>query len=261
MDVSDVLRDRMHGPPGLQRMVTVSVLIHAALGALLVVAPAGWLARRVEERPRVMTISIGGAGEGPFNGGLTAAASRPVQAERPPEEAPKREAVQPPAAKTPEMVLPTNKPRVTKSPQPVVKQAPDDARGRTPTRGVQPSAGTAIAETRGQGFGGLSTGGGPGTGSTLDVADFCCPDYLATMIARVRSAWMQNQGVRGLCIVRFTILRTGEIVQPPVIEKSSGSIVLDLAAVRAVAVAKMLPPLPQPFPNPTLTVHLSFEYK
>ena len=41
--------------------------------------------------------------------------------------------------------------------------------------------GTAVAETgaQGQGFG-LSSGGG-GDGGYLDVANFCCPEYLATM--------------------------------------------------------------------------------
>ena len=62
---------------------------------------------------------------------------------------------------------------------PVVKQAPDEARGRTPTRGAETRAGSAVAETgaRGQGFG-LSTAAASGSGSRLDVGDFCCPDYL-----------------------------------------------------------------------------------
>jgi len=63
------------------------------------------------------------------------------------------------------MVLPTNKTaKASKTPAPVVKQAPDDARGRTPTRGAQPAFGSAVAYTgaRGQGFG-LSTGGGAGS--------------------------------------------------------------------------------------------------
>ena len=34
-----------------------------------------------------------------------------------------------------------------------------------------------------------------------------------------------------------------------------------LAALRAVVVTKTLPPLPDQFPNPTLTVHLNFEYR
>ena len=40
MDVTDVLRDRMHEPAGLQQMIAVSIAVHAALvGASLIVAP------------------------------------------------------------------------------------------------------------------------------------------------------------------------------------------------------------------------------
>ena len=209
-----------------------------------------------------MTISLSGAGEGPRNGGFTAAAAQPVQVQTPPEDS-KREPARPPAARTPEMVMPTNVPaRSSKTPPPVVKNAPDDAKGRTPTRGAETSKGQATAFTgaRGQGFGGLSTGGGAGSGSTLDVADFCCPDYLATMIDRVRSAWQEKQGATGDCIIKFTIQRSGQIGEPAV-EKSSGSSLLDIAALRAVVGTKTLNPLPAAFPNPTLTVHLTFQYK
>jgi len=160
------------------------------------------------------------------------------------------------------MVLPTNKTaKASKTPAQVVKQAPDDARGRTPTRGAQPAFGSAVTYTgaRGQGFG-LSTGGGAGSGSTLDVADFCCPDYIAMMIDRIRSAWQQNQGATGEVVVKFTIQRSGQIVESSV-EKSSGSAVLDMAALRAVAGTRTLNALPQAFPNPTLTVHLNFQYQ
>jgi TonB family protein len=61
-------------------------------------------------------------------------------------------------------------------------------------------------------------------------------------------------------LVRFTIQRSGQIVEPSV-EKSSGSPVLDMAALRAVAGTRTLNPLPQAFPNPTLTVHLNFQYQ
>ena len=92
-----------------------------------------------------------------------------------------------------------------------MKQAPDEARGRTPTKGAQPAFGSAIADTgvRGQGFG-LSTGGGAGTGSSLEITgDFCCPEYLATMITRIRAAWNQDQGASGMSLIRFTIQRDG----------------------------------------------------
>ncbi len=262
MDVTDVLRDRAQAPDGLQRMVLLSLAVHIVFVSAALLTPGTLIGRRAEAPRNVMTISLSGAGEGPRNGGFTAAAAQPVQVQTPPEDS-KREAARPPAARTPEMVMPTNIPaRSSKTPPPVVKNAPDDAKGRTPTRGAETSKGqsTAFTGARGQGFGGLSTGGGAGSGSTLDVADFCCPDYLATMIDRVRSAWQEKQGATGDCIIKFTIQRSGQISEPAV-EKSSGSSLLDIAALRAVAGTKTLNPLPAAFPNPTLTVHLTFQYK
>jgi TonB family protein len=261
MDVTAVLRDRMQTPAGLKRMISVSVAVHLALAAALIFARAGLLTRH-DVPPTLMTISLSGSA-GPENGGLTALGGRPVQAVTPPEEAPKREAARPPAAKTPEMTVPLpNAKPVKATPGPTVKQAPDEARGRTPTKGAQPAFGSAIADTgvRGQGFG-LSTGGGAGSGSSLDITgDFCCPEYLATMTMRIRSAWNQNQGAAGTSLIKFTIQRDGQIVNAS-IERGSGTVTLDTAALRAVLTTKTLPPLPDAFPNPTLTVHLNFQYQ
>ncbi len=265
MDVTDVLRDRMQPPAGLQRMITASIAVHIMVAAGILFAPGGLLERASDEPRPVMTISLGGGGDGPPNGGITTMGGRPVQVQTPPEELPKREAIRPPAARTPEMTMPLPDAKPTKAskvtPGPVVKQAPDEARGRTPTRGAQTSPGTTVSDTgvRGQGFG-LSTGGGPGSGSTLDVQDFCCPGYLSTMIDAIRRAWVQNQGATGQCIVKFTVQRDGSITNTSV-ERGSGNQVLDSAAQRAVLVTKTLPPLPAEFPNPTLTIHLSFQYQ
>jgi TonB family protein len=262
VDVTDVLRDRMQEPAGLQRMVTVSLGLHVLAATIVVFAPGRWIGRVADAPHKVMTISIAGGGLGPRNGGLTSVGGRPVQVQAPPEEIPKREPIRPPAAKAPEMTVPLKGAKPIKTtPAPAVKQAPDEARGRTPTRGVQTSPGTAVADTRvrGQGFG-LSTGGGPGSGSSLDVDDFCCPGYLSTMIDTIRRGWNQSQGSSGQCVIKFTIQRDGQIVNPS-IEKSSGLDLLNFAALRAVLTTKTLPPLPAEFPNPTLTVHLNFQYQ
>jgi TonB family protein len=262
MDVTDVLRDRRGEPDGLQKMLVASVAAHVAVASLVMVAPH-WGAATTEPPRAIMTINIAGGGDGPVNGGMTTIGGRPIQEQTPAAEPPKREAVRPPAVKEPEMTIPL---RAAKPAKPVakteVKQAPPEARGRTPTRGAQVTPGSSIAETgvRGQGFG-LSTGGGPGAGSSLEITgDFCCPGYIATMVDRIRSAWNQNQGARGLAFVKFTIQRDGRLTDYT-IEKPSGSTPLDLAALRAVAVTKTLPPLPNEYSNPTLVVHLSFEYK
>jgi hypothetical protein len=120
--------------------------------------------------------------------------------------------------------------------------------------------GSTIADTglRGQGFG-LATGGGQGTGSRLDVGDFCCPEYIATMVARIRANWNERAESAGQTMMVFTIQRDGTLTDIAV-ERPSRATVHDLNARRALALTK-LPPLPAAFPNPTLTVHLNFEYK
>ncbi|HEY2908496.1 MAG TPA: TonB family protein [Vicinamibacterales bacterium] len=259
MDVTDILRDRMREPAGLQRMTAISVVMHAALVATVIFMPGGLLSRAVEAPRTVMTISLGGSGEGARSSGMTSIGGRPVQTAEPAE---KREAVRPPAAKAPEMTIPKPNARPTKAtPPPTVAQAPDEARGRTLARGKEVAPGSAVADTgvRGQGFG-LSTGGGAGSGSYLDVANFCCPDYLVTMIERIRANWIHQMGIPGNVVVKFTINRDGSITDV-VSEKSSGTATLDLSAQRALAVTKTLPPLPAQFPNPTLTVHLNFQFQ
>ena len=259
MDVTDVLRDRMGEPSGFQTMAVVSVAVHVMLFVTFILVPGKWLLSQSAEPATVMTITLGGGGDGPQNGGLTAMGGRPAQAETPPD-AP-REAVRPPAAAAPEMTVPAPGAKPAKASSRVVTQAPDDARGRTPARGKETLAGSTVAVTgaRGEGFG-LSTGGGPGAGSRLDVADFCCPDYLITMVARIKANWNERQNIAGLTMIKFTIQRDGTL-QDVMLEQSSSFPIADLSAQRAVILTKQLPPLPDAFPNPTLTVHLNFQYQ
>ncbi len=259
-DVTDVLRDRQHEAGGLRQMAVVSIALHAVMIVGLTFAPGAWFAAQPEPRT-VMTISLGEGAPGPANGGISTIGARAIQTPQP-IEAPKRpDPVRPPAARTPEMTvpIPQAKPQPAR-PAPPVKDAPEDARGRTPTRGAQPQFGSAVAETgaRGQGFG-LSTGGGAGSGSRLDVADFCCPDYVLLMVERIRSNWNSRAEATGQTMIKFTIQRDGQITDVSVL-KSSGLAALDINAQRAVLVTRTLPPLPEPFPNRTLTVDLSFEY-
>jgi protein TonB len=260
VDVTDVLRDRAQPTAGLQWMVLASLALHGVLATSVLLAPGSWW-RRPPAAPRVtMTISLSGGGDGPRNGGMTAVGGRPVQVQTPPQEAPKREPIRPPAAKTPEMTLPRPGVKATKAVASPVTQAPDEAKGRTPTKGAQTSPGTAVAITgaRGMGFG-LATGGGPGSGSSLSVENFCCPDYIVLMVERIRSNWNQSQGTNGQVLMQYTIIRDGSMKNISV-EKSSGIATLDAAAQRAIIVTTTLPPLPDQFPNPTLTVHLNFQY-
>jgi protein TonB len=258
MDVSDVLRDRMEEPGGLREMAFASIVAHAVAFAVVVLLPGGLLSRVNDEPRTVMVVSLGGSGEGARSGGMTSIGGRPVQTTEPAE---KKEAVRPPAAKPPEMTIPKPAAKPAKAaPPPTVTQAPDESRGRTPTRGKEVAAGSAVADTgaRGQGFG-LASGGGPGSGSYLDVANFCCPDYLTTIIERIRANWQKPAGLTGTVLVKFTINRDGS-VSGIAVEKPSSNAILNLSAQKALFLTKTLPPLPAAYPNPTLGLHLNFEF-
>ena len=60
MEVTDILRDRMHEPAGLQRMVAVSIAAHVAFCAALLLAPTRFFGRDSAAPKIVMTISLGG---------------------------------------------------------------------------------------------------------------------------------------------------------------------------------------------------------
>jgi TonB family protein len=259
MDVTDVLRDRMGEPSGLQWMTAASIAAHVVVFATFLLMPGAWLSHQSNEPVNAMTITLGGGGDGPQNGGLTPMSARPVQAEALPD-AP-REALRPPAQATPQMTVPMPEARRAAPAAATVKQAPAEARGRTPTRGAQTSPGNAVAVTgaRGEGFG-LSSGGGPGVQGTLDVGNFCCPDYLVTMVTRIKGNWSEKQNITGMAVVKFTIRRDG-VLENIELERSSNYPIADLAAQRSVILTKQLPPLPDAFPNESLTVHLNFQYQ
>lgn len=252
--VSEILRVRARTPGGLERMVLVSLVAHGVLAALLVLAAPGWRGR--QEAPRtVMTISLGGS-PGPSTGGMTPIAGRPIQQALEGLRAPRL--ARRPMPTIPEMTIPT--PGARARPQPRVRTLPPDAKGPTPTVGPEAQTGTAAIETGAKGAGfGLSTGGGSGTGGYLDVGDFCCPEYLATMQELIRRNWNEKQRTGGESTVQFTIARDGTITDIA-LERSSGFRALDLESQRALLLTR-LPALPAQFPDSKLTVHLRFQYQ
>lgn len=258
---TSVLLERGHEPAGLNRMFSASLLVHVGLVVTLIALPKSWREGGTKVPPTVMTISLGGA-PGPQTGGMNQLGGRPIQEAVPLPTVRRPEPIRPPAAKAPQMTLPEPRAKVLqKRAKPPVKAAPQEARGSTPTKGAEVRPGDTVAETgaRGMGFGGLSSTGGGGTGGYLDVGDFCCPEYLTTMLQLIRQRWDERQPTPGQAIVKFTILRDGTIASVD-LERSSGYVALDLAAQRALHLTRQIPPLPGAFDQPSLTVHLRFEY-
>jgi len=214
--------------------------VHLAMLTFVLLGPFDWGLANNEAPRTVMTISLAGA-PGPRAGGMTPMGGRDVPAPTP---APPKPAPTPPP-KPREEARPVRRPT-----PPAPKPAPEE----------EPRPGVTRTETgaRGQGFG-LTTGGAGGSGVQLDVTNFCCPEYIEQMVTLIQRNWQQNQGVRGATLMKFTITRSGSI-QGVMVERPSGFLALDLAAERALLITR-LPELPVQFPNPTLTVHITFEYQ
>lgn len=256
--VTEILLKRGRDNRRLTPMAAFSFLAHLAAAILLVLMPGRLGGKREDPLRDVMSISLGGA-PGPRSGGMTPMGGRAVEAVEAPPEPAKPQPVRPPVEKAPEMTLP--KPGAKPIVRPPVKSSPTDARGRKPATATEARPGNSVAETSAKGLGfGLTTGGGGAVGGYLEVGSFCCPDYLATMLQLIQRNWNSKQGVPGGNVVRFTIQRDGTITNVE-LPQSSGYAVLDLASRRVLLVTRALPPLPQAFPNETLTVRLTFNYQ
>lgn len=249
--VTSVLVARGQQSDGLRKMLAASLALHVVGALAILVPPMLWHGQPDTVGP-VMTISLGGGPPGPTSGGMNPMGGRTIQTTEP---APRPEPAHPAAARTPAMTLPVPKGK----PVPKTPSSEDEGSGTKPTRGARPNVGAAFGQTNVEGTGtGLSTGGFGGDAMSLDVSNFCCPEYLSIMAASIKRNWQQNQGVAGMTIVKFTIKRDGTIVDVAP-ERPSGYWALDRAAQLALLETK-LPPLPAPYPNSTLTVHLRFEY-
>lgn len=245
---------------GLQRHVTVSLTAHMFVLAALLLAPASWSSGNDPESLNVMSIRLGGS-EGPGEGGQTPLGGRPIQEVITMPEARRPQWIQPPADTAPEVVVPTED---TLAPhletQSEVETAPKEARGRQLTRGPRLQDGTAMSETGAEGLGvGLSGGGLGGTGAEISMADFCCPEWVATMLSLIQQRWDRSHGVTGRSVVRFTVKRDGSI-QDVDIAQSSGYQVLDLSSRRAVLLTRQLPPLPSAYTEDLLRINIQFRY-
>jgi len=250
--VSEVLITRSAKTDGLTSMVGWSAMAHIALVAAVAFVPGAWFGAVEREPEVILQISLGGP-IGPADGGLATLGGRTIQQVVETKKA--VEQVRPPAAQTPAMIEPTKAPPRKTTP---AKSNVKDPRGITPTKGAEIQKGTAIAETgaKGQGFG-LSSGAG-GKGGYVDVVNFCCPGYLATMKDQITMNWSSKQGTVAETQMRFVVQRDGRIVDVRV-ERSSGRADLDYLASRALQLAK-LPPLPAEFTGSALPVYLWFEY-
>jgi len=252
--VSEVLIARAPKDDGITSMLGASAIAHIAIVMAFVFLPAWWFGAVNKPPETIMQISLGGP-VGPDTSGAEVLGGRPIQQAVPVEPKKALEPVRPPAAKTPEMVLPTKAAPKKTDPNKVEAK---DPRSTRPTKGAEVTKGASVADLKAKGMGfGLSSGGG-GEGGHLEVSDFCCPEYLVTMGALIKRNWNSRVGAVGRTHLRFVIQKDGRIVDITV-EQSSGVETMDSYARRALVLTK-LPPLPPGYPESALAVHLYFDY-
>lgn len=255
--VTEILLERSQTADKVSRMVLVSIAAHAAIVAAVTLLPRQW--GEAPEQAQTMTISLGGA-PGPLQG-KNPISEKPVQQAVPDPITAKNDA--PPMLAKPEMIEPVRTATPdTKSPlKPEPSKDLPQLRGRTPTQGAEVKAGSAKVVTGGAAipFGGLATGGGGAGAAYTDYANFCCPEYLTTMVQLVQRNWQQHQGQDGTVQVKFTIQRDGTLTNIEIEQPSTQF--LNLAAQRALVTTKQLPPLPAAFTGDRLTVHLNFQFR
>jgi hypothetical protein len=258
-DVSDIIARRRIDPAGLSKLMSTSIAIHAVAVTLLLVVPRSWLTRE-QEKPLLLTISLGGS-VGERSGGMVAAGARPVEQVAPPPKRP--EPIKPAVKQQPDAIaIPTKTP--LKTPRPVEPTTgATSPLPRPPVTGTQVQKGTAVADTGTTGRGtGLTSGGGAGGALSVAVdSDFCCKEYLQEVIRRIQSNWDPAQPETGTITLVFEIGRDGKFTKPEVeLDKSSASLALKLAS-QSPFNKLTLPPLPREYTvADTLKIHLTFPY-
>jgi periplasmic protein TonB len=229
-----------------------SLLAHVALAAAILLWPAG--RSRVPPPSDFMVVGLAAALPGPpppaGPPSVVAGPAVPEPEEPAAQEEVRIESPKPPAPK-PEPREPS--PRPSKSSAPPASAAPPKPADATPGAG---GTGPPGAPDIGPG------GGGTGIAS-LDLGDVEFAWYRASVTAALQSRWVRPilEGTRETLtvVVAFEVTRDGS-VRDVRIEIPSGVPSLDRSALRAIAEASPLPPLPPTWREPTLPARFLFQW-
>lgn len=225
--------------------VSLAVLLHAGLGATLVISALHRPANFVQ--PRAVAVRLVQAGT--LKGGPPIEAAAEPVPEKPKIVKPVEE--EPPAPSPKALLLPAKEkePKKPSSPAPQAKTAAKEPASAPAAASAHPGTGAPAG-----------TGGTAGIGgATFDQPDFNYSYYVERMLVTIGMNWFKPaESVPISPMIRFRIERDGTISDPQ-LERSSGLPFVDRAALRAVMASSPLPPLPQEFSGKYLGVHLIFE--
>jgi len=248
--VSEILEIRAVPETGFSRSVTGSIVVHL-VGVVALFLAHQYVLAHPQAAQEVMTITLGGS-TGPRSTGMTSASARPVDEVAPQA---KHEPIKTASSQSNVMTLP-----IKSEPKPQLnRDLPSTAMPKPPTIGAHVRQGSSLAETGSMSQDtGLTIGGGAGSSARLEVdANFCCPEYVKTMVQRIEAKWTKDIPGRGEATLRFVIQRNGKVTDITV-EKSTGTI-YENQSLSALQQAQ-IPPLPPEFKGDHLVIHLRFPY-
>jgi periplasmic protein TonB len=252
----------MTGEDRFSRFVVTSAAVHAALGVFILVSPALFAPEASEVWGNTDgSIKVGVVGSLPVPGlqlpspAVVHENVPPAETKslHPPEPAPKP---QPKVAEKPDVLIPSKAAptKVTPAP-PAPSRAPTKTEVADATNAVPTPGGGQAAAPYGQ----AGSGSGP---ATIGDESFGVRygEYVRAMTTAIREKWQQAGGPRTVprVYVTFKIARDGT-VSNVALEQSSGSVLQDNAALRAVQSATM-PPLPRDYLKGSIDVRFYFEY-
>jgi TonB family protein len=245
--VGEVLAERQQGDLPWGIGASLAVLLHAFIGATLVISAMHRPARFVA--PRAVAVRLVQAGN--LRGGEPVTVPEAPPPEKPKIIKPAEEQPPPPSQKA--KLLPAKE----KEKKPAVPSVPGPA---TKMANQQPAAPAAPSSGKPGTGGPAGMGGNVGVGgATFDQPDFNYSYYVERMLVTIGMNWFKPaESVPISPMIRFRIERDGTISDPQ-LERSSGLPFVDRAALRAVMASSPLPPLPQEFGGRYLGVHLIFE--
>jgi protein TonB len=185
----------------------------------------------------------------------------PAPAPAPPRAVAKAEPAPEPMVKTPEPVAPAPEPApdemAQSAPGPAAPSQPQVAVARPPSIWRQPGGGGGL---QGGGRGGVD-----GQPIPLDTPEPKYQDYFNKVRERIKSKWVYprpagERGIEGELLIEFHIAKDGwlEFIE---LRRSSGTAILDDAALTAVKLAQPFPPVPDEIAKRTLAINGQFRYQ
>jgi protein TonB len=238
--------------------VSLAVLLHAIVAAILLISSLSAPARFVPGR----TLAVRLQSAGSLRGHPVDLAPAPAPAPAP-EEAAKPKILKPPDEVPPP---PSEKAKLLPAKEEPKKNPPlpasSDPRGKAKPSAAAP-AHPAEANPSETGGGNAGTGaGGAGTGVgglKFDQPGFNYPYYYERVKIAIETNWFKPAtSIPTSPVVHFTIQKDGTITDPELVT-SSGLTYVDRAALRAVLAASPLPPLPGDFPESHIGLSVLFE--